>query len=289
MNEQTNNILPTNKDNQAIKAIYEMLAQAFPDKNIQREPFTMSTVGHLGFVNPGTKNIYNALQKLDRKIRTKSDRENNVEMSDIIQRDFYSRDADLFDVLSDWSRFAIILPNFECAAEVVEMFLIQFGGKIDIHEREDYQAIHLHTNYKDVNLEFQFYTKEYAELKKATDIFYHQYNNVVVIKNSQIEDQKRMLEDKIKEHCKSIYQGSGFIECIPAVKNVYENFKSQNLKTHTPKLSHFCEYVKKADMVQSELDKFLPTFMEPMNNLETIQNFQQTINKSENTTTENNL
>ncbi len=272
MNEQNN--LKTDK-NEAINAIYNLMAEAFPDKNIQREPFAMQKIGKLGFINPGTKNIYNALQKLDRKIRQRADAESNVEMSEIIQRDYAGREVELFNTLSDWSRFAIILPNFTCAPEVIEKFLNQFGGQVDFHERPDYEAIHLHTNYKDVNIEFQFHTQEYAELKKATDIFYHQYNNIIVKKNSQIEDQKKFLEDIIIQHCQTIYQSSDFKANIPAVNAVYENYKAQNPTVPTPKLKHFCEYIKKADMLQNELGEFLPQFLEPMNNLKSVQDSNQ--------------
>ncbi len=273
MNEQ--NIMTTvNKNEQSINAIYELLGQTFPDKNIQREPLITEQVGNLAFVNPGTKSIYNAFQKLDRKIRSKSDAENNIEMKDIIQRDYAGRNADLLDNLSDWSRFAIIIPNYTSAPEIVENFLHQFGGQVDFHERPDYEAIHLHTNYKDVNLEFQFHTKEYAELKKATDVFYHQYNNIVVMKNSKIEDQKKTLEDAIIQHCQTVYQGSDFKASLPKVEAVYEKYKAQNATVPTPKLKHFCEYVKKADMVQKELSEFLPTFLQPMNKLASVQNSQ---------------
>jgi len=60
-------------DNQAIDAIYELLNNAFPDKKIKREPLEIQPAGKYGVINPGPKNFYNILQKLDRKIRSKAD------------------------------------------------------------------------------------------------------------------------------------------------------------------------------------------------------------------------
>ena len=80
---------------------------------------------------------------------------------------------------------------------VIAQFLSEFGGRIDIHEKPDYEAIHQHTNYKNVNLEFQFHTQEYAELKKATDLFYHNYNNVILQKNSRVAEQYEREQQQI--------------------------------------------------------------------------------------------
>lgn len=269
MNEQFNNPQMELDNEQAINAIYDLERKVFGDK-VQREPLAIKEIanesGVLGIVNPGAKNIFNMLQKLDRKIRTTDDAENNVEMGDIIDRNYNGHDAELFDKLSDWSRFAIIIENHKALPNILDCFLQKFGGDVVIHERADYNAVHLHTNYKDVNVEFQFHTKENAELKKATDVDYHAYNNIVVPKNSQIEDERKSMEDEIKKYCQIVYSHSDFAENISAVKAVKDKYAQQEYKPQTPKLSHFCEYAKKAEIVQNELDTVLTMFI--ANNLQ---------------------
>jgi len=78
------------------------------------------------------------------------------------------------------------------------------------------------------------------------------------------------LEDAIVQHCQTVYQDSDFKTSVPAVTAIYENYKAQNPTVPTPKLKHFCEYVKKAEKVQTELGTFLPTFMKPLNNIASI-------------------
>jgi len=264
MNEQLNNTSMELDNEQAINAIYDLESKVFGN-NIKREPLAIKHVennlGIIGTINPGAKNLYNLSQKLDRKIRTKEDAENNVEMSEIITRDFKNNEAELFDKISDWSRFTVIIQNYQSLPNILEGFLKKFGGDVVIHEREDYNAVHLHTNYKDVNTEFQFHTVTNAELKKATDVDYHAYNNIIVPKNSQIEEERKTTEDEIKKYCQMVYRRSDFQASLPAIKAVVEKYQQQAHEPQTPKLHHFCEYAKKAELVQNELDEVLTTFI----------------------------
>ncbi len=269
MKKQNINEPVTLNDEQAVDAIYDLLGKSFPDKAIQREPLKIQEVSNnLGFINPGPKNINHLLLKLDREIRSKSDAENNIEMGEIINRDYKDCEGDLFDNLRDWSRFAIIIPDYASAPAIVGHFLAEFGGQIDYHERPGYQAIHQHTSYKDVNLEFQFHTVKHAELKKATDIFYHQYNNIVVPMNSRIENEKRAIEAQMNEYCQMVYNRSDFQASLPAVKALVSDYQDRAPKVQKKKLKHFCEYARKADLVQSELAAYLPTFLGKYNEMQ---------------------
>lgn len=252
-------------DEQAIDSIYAELGNAFPDKNIKREPLQMQQIGQFGIVNPGPKNIHTALQKLDREIRSKSDAENKVPMGDIIDRDYAHREGELFDNLSDWSRFGIIIPSYKAAPAIIATFLAEFGGKPAFHEREGYQAIHIHTSYKGVNIEFQFHTTKHAELKKATDIFYHEYNNIVIPKGSRIEKEKNTIEEKINKYCQMVYSRSDFIESLPAMKEITDEYKKRHAKVPHKKLTHFLEYVTKAHMVQEEVNEKLQSLLQNLN------------------------
>lgn len=248
---------------QAIDAIYALF-------NEKRQPFEMQPIGHYGLVNPGTKDFSGALLKLNRKTRTREDEQNHVAMADIIDRDYAGHDAELLDKLSDWSRFAIIIPDYASAPAVVGYFLAEFGGEIDFHERPDYQAIHQHTNYKSVNLEFQFHTKEHAELKKATDIFYHRYNNIPLNVNSLIADERIALEEKMINYCQMVYGQSDFKQYVPAVKEVAEEYqhRTHGHNQRGPKLKHFCQYARKAAMVQKELSEKLVPFLTTLNKMD---------------------
>lgn len=257
-------------DNQAIDAIYELLNHTFPDKGIKREPLEIQPAGKYGVINPGPKNFYNILQKLDRKIRSKADAEKKLKMEEIIERDYADHNVELLDKLTDWSRFAIIIPSYETAPSVLATFLCEFGGEVSCHEREGYQAVHLHTSYKDVNVEFQFHTEKHAELKKATDIFYHEYNNIVVPKNSRIEDEKNATEHEMNKYCQMVYSRSDFMQNLPAIKNLAADYKNRGGKVKQSKLKHFVQYISKAEKVQKELAQKIPNMLTRLTEIENI-------------------
>ena len=265
MNKQFNKTPMELTDEQAIDAIYGMFGA-------QRQPFQMQSVGQYGIVNPGAKDFGGTLLKLNRKTRTREDEQNHVAMADIIDRDYADHDAELLDKLSDWSRFAIILPDYASAPATVGYFLGEFGGEITFHERPDYQAIHLHTNYKSVNLEFQFHSQKHAELKKATDIFYHEYNNIPLNVNSLIDDERKALEQKMIEYCQTVYRHSDFNQYLPAVKEVVAEYqhRTHGRNVQGPKLKHFCQYARKAEMVQNELAESLVPFLARLNQMDQI-------------------
>jgi len=265
-------------DEQAIDAIYDILQHTSYGEKIKREPLDINQVGKFGIINPGPKNFNHVLKKLFRKIKTKTDAENKTTLSDVVNRDYHNNEEKLFDKISDWTRFAIIIPNYESAPAILGSFLGEFGGEMTCHNREDYKAIHLHTKYKDVNIEFQFHTKAHAELKKVTDIFYHEYNNIVVEKNSAIEDEKIETQNKMEPYCRMVYNRSGFNENLPAIQNIYKEYQSRkpfDPKEHEPKLKRFCEYYSKAYLIQEELSQYLTLFLTKLNDMENLQDLSK--------------
>lgn len=264
--------LPTELNNeQAIDAIYDLMAQFFPNEKIQRGPLKIQSVGNYGIINPGAKKIYKLLLKLDKKTRKPKDAREKISMAEIIERDFHNNTGDLFDKISDFARFTIIIPNYASAPAVVASFLAQFGGEINFHESETYEAIHQHTNYKGVNTEFQFHTKEYAAVKKATDIYYHDDDNIVVPKNSLVKEEKEAFEKELAKYCQIVYKRSDFKESLPAVRQVADDYLEKKPQTPKQRLSHFIEIVAKAEYVQKELAQILPKFLAKINEADKIQ------------------
>ena len=268
MKKQLNNLPMAVSHEQAIDTIYAMYKEP-------RTPLPIKTVGKYGLINPGPKDIPNILNKIERKVATLEDRQKHRSMEEVVGNYIHDKApadpyADILDQLSDWVRFAIILPNYQTAPMVIAQFLSEFGGRIDIHEKPDYEAIHQHTNYKNVNLEFQFHTQEYAELKKATDLFYHNYNNVILQKNSRVAEQYEREQQQIINYCQMIYRDSDFKQSLPAVQEVADTYyaRTKGKIAHNTKLKYFCMYVRKAEMVQNELAEFLPQFLQKINKME---------------------
>ena len=256
-------------NDQAIDAIYAI-------SNTKREPFKYQKVGRYGIVNPGTKDWTSILTKLERKTRTKEDIINHTSQAEILDR-YNQNEAELFDLLSDWSRFAIIIPDYKSAPALIADFLGEFGGEINIHTKPDYQAIHWHGVYKDVNVEFQFHTEEYTELKKATDAFYHQWKDIPIEKNSKVEDDYNRQRDDITKYCQIVYGRSDFMANLFNVQSVVDAYQFRQLEAlqgkeepnqEREKLSHFCMYAKKAEIVQNELADYLPEFLTKLSQME---------------------
>ena len=241
---------------QAINAIYQMYG-------VEREPLNIQYTGRYGFVDPGAKDIPNLLYKLDRKTRTTAEKKKKVPMADVVEKHYANRDRALFDQITDWARFTIIIPDYKAAAMTIAHFLGEFGGKVEYHNREDYRAIHQHTTYQGVNLEFQFHTKEFAELKRATDIFYHVYYDH---ENAPADEYQKLLES-----CQVVYQNDhDFQACLPAVDAVIEDYNHRTHgKVHNQgKVSQFCMYASKATIVQRRLAKYLPKFLGQLDQME---------------------
>lgn len=256
-------------NDQAIDAIYAI-------SNTKREPFVYQQIGRYGIKDPKTKSWPSLLAKLERKTRTRDDVLNHTSQSDIFNR-YANNEANLFDKISDWSRFTIIIPDYNSAPALLADFLGEFGGEAEIHAKPDYQAIHWHGVYDGVNVEFQFHTKEYAELKKATDAFYHQYKDIPIEKNSQIEDEYNRQRDEIIKYCQIVYGRSDFMANIYKVQNVIDTYKFRQLETiknnsgskqEPEKLSHFVMYAKKSEIVQDKLAKYLPEFLTKLSQME---------------------
>lgn len=254
MKEQLQNAAVSS--DQAINTIYQMY-------DAERKPLEIQYAGRYGFINPGAKDIPNLLDKLDRKTRTKAEKKKGIPMADVVEKHYGNRNRALLDQITDWARFTIILPDYKSAPMAVAHFLGEFGGQIDCHDRPDYQAIHQHTVYKGVNLEFQFHTKEFAALKRATDIFYHIYYDA---KEAPADEYQKLVEC-----CQVVYQNNrDFKACLPEVDAVVDNYYH---RTHakTPsqdKVGQFCMYASKAAMVQDELAKRLPKFLNQLNQME---------------------
>lgn len=274
-----NEIIGLTKD-QAIDAIYTI-------SNGKREPFEYQKVGNYGFINPKAKSFDSIVAKLIRKTRSKEDIVNKVSDEEILNR-YNQHEDELFDKLSDWSRFAIILPNYQTAPVVLANFLEKFGGEVTIHNRNEYKAIHQHTRYKDVNLEFQFHTKDFLELKKATDIFYHTYKDVPMEQNSKIKDEYDKQCKEISDYCLMVYQQSDFEKNVFNLQKVVDAYNFNKLLTQNKaetqegdKLSHFIMYARKAEMVQRELTGYLPQFLGELDKTNTLPKFLYDIYKTD--------
>ena len=275
--KRTKNTEPVEFTNdQAIDAIYAI-------SDAERQPFAYQKIGRYGLINPGTKDWMSTFEKLGRKTRTREDELNHTSTDEILNR-YSGHEDELLDLLSDWSRFAIIIPDYKSAPALVAQFLAEFGGKIDFHTKPDYYAIHWHGNYKDVNTEIQFHTKEFAELKQATDAFYHSYKDVIIEKNSKIEDEYNRQHEEIIKYCQMIYSKSDFMQGLFGVQQVVNEYESRKPKPKAhKKLSHFYMYAKKAEMVQAELAEYFPQFLtkfSQMERTELVHNNEQDIGKN---------
>lgn len=279
-NQNNDNEIVGLTNDQAIDAIYTISQGT-------REPFVYQKIGKYGLINPGAKNFDSTIAKLIRKTRTKDDIINKVSDEEILNR--YNKNEDeLFDQLSDWSRFSIILPNYQSAPVVLANFLDKFGGEASIHNRNEYKAIHQHTTYKDVNLEFQFHTKDFLELKKATDIFYHTYKDVPMEQNSKIKDEYDKQCKEIGDYCLMVYQRSDFDKSLFNIQKITDAFNFDQLLTENTtvqqsdnKLSHFIMCARKAEMVQRELADYLPKFLGEIDKTNSLPQFLYDIYKAE--------
>ena len=249
-------------DDQAIDAIHTI-------SHTTRQPLVYQKIGRYGIVNPKVKSWLSIFEKLGRKTRTREDEVTHTETVQILNR--YNKQEDkLFDLLRDWSRFTIIIPDYDAAPALIANFLAEFGGDIEIHSRPDYFAIHWHGKYKGVNVEVQFHTEKFAELKLATDAFYHLYKDVVIEKNSKIEDEYNRKHNDITQYCQIVYKNSNFLKNIIKVNEVVNVYKSRqkNSNNESEKLSHFVMYAKRAEMVQKELSEYLPQFLIKLDQME---------------------
>lgn len=256
----------TNK--QAVDKVYAMLNRyKFFTKGKQplsRQPLEIEQVNEFGMINPGIKDMYNIIDKLWRKAYKDAKNPNDKEG---VLNQYNQREAELFNTISDYSRFTIIIPNYQSLPALLAYFLSEFGGEVIIHDeahdhKGDYQGVHLHFNYKGVNCELQFYTKPEAELKQATDHFYHAYVNVPSLNNSAIKEQYDAQLAEITEYCQVIYQRSDFKASLPEIESVVAAYNGKQNINFQPrkrmKLSHFCEVWRKAELVQRELAERLP-------------------------------
>lgn len=275
-NVNTKTVELTNE--QAIDKIYEIQNQyeifTKGGAPLKREPLNIERVGEYGLINPGVKDMSNIIAKLCRKgykdAKDPNDKEN-------ILNQYNQREDELFNKLSDYSRFTVIIPNYQSLPALLSYFLGSFGGEVIIHDekhdnKKDYEAIHLHFNYKGVNVELQFHTKEYAELKQATDIFYHAYANVPTPNNSVIKEEYDAQQAAIAKYCQVVYQRSDFKASLPAIEAVVAAYKEKqknptNLKEKM-KFSYFCAVWRKALMVQKELAETLPNILRQFTQLE---------------------
>lgn len=256
--KQKNDMELTN--DQAIDKIYDLLEEAMPDKDIKREPLNINKVGHFGIINPGMKDFGKAIVKLEKKIRTKADARKKIPFADLVDEKYLNHESDLYNKLSDWSRFTVIIPSYKSATYVVPYFLGKLGGEIGIHDREGYKAVHLHSNYKGINFELQFHTVEHAKLKKATDYLYHD-DEVLTPKNSLIEEENTELENKINKYCQIVYSRSDFNQYLNEIVSAAEIYKARSPKKEKQKLKRFTEIISRADMVQNELEGNLAEYL----------------------------
>ena len=239
---------------------------------LNRDEYEIKSCGRFGFVNPGPKDIKHVYDKLLNKTFSDGNLSDQFDQYDpMILNTFHDRESDLFDKIRDWTRFSIILPDFSAAPAAISYFLTQFGGQVSVHDkkedkREDYEdnyeAYHIHTTYKDVNLEIQFHTQDYLEAKKATDIFYHTYHRNNPDERSALYREKKEQETEMTKYVRTIYDRSDFKENKPKVIAVNNEYQARGARPErTEKLSHFMQYARKAEYLQDEIAKQLPEML----------------------------
>lgn len=246
-----------------------------PRQYIEKMPFDyddykIKEIGKYGLVNPGPKGIANLLEKIERRTRT-----GNLSMADAIDLNYNQKEDEIFNTINDWSRFSIIVPNYAAAPKLVAYLLGQFGGDVKVHDKKHdkqekgYEALHLNFNYKDINTEIQIHTKDYLELKKATDIFYHTYVNIVTPDRSLALAEKEAQLKTMVKYCKMIQQTSDFQKFVPEIEEIKNDYAAKSIEPkHRSKLKHFCMACQKANAVQNELADTLPTILKEFINIQ---------------------
>lgn len=238
-------------NDEAIDAIYDLCAKAMPELNLKREPLKIDKVGDFGIVNPGPKKITKALVKIDRKIRTKADKRKKTPLCDIIDQRYANKEAQIFDKISDWTRFTVIIQDFKSAPFIIAYFLGKLGGNIDIHDRVGYKGIHQHGIYKGIKFEVQFHTPLHAELKRATDPLYHEAKELLT------KAQRTALSEEIDQYCKVVYGRTDFNENLDALQEVVDLYQSREPSEEKQKLKYFTEVVSKSHLIQADLEEHL--------------------------------
>ena len=246
-----------------------------PRQYVEKKPFAqddnkIKMIGQYGLINPGPKSINNLLEKIERRTRT-----GNLSMAEAIDLNYNQREEEIFSLINDWSRFSIVVPNYAAAPKLVAYLLGQFGGDVKVHDKKHdkqekgYEALHLNFNYKDVNTEIQIHTKDYLELKKATDIFYHTYVNIETPDRSLILAEKEAQLKMMVKYCKMIQQNSDFQKFVPEIEEIKNDYAAKSIEPkHHSKLKHFCMACQKANAVQNELADTIPTILKEFINIQ---------------------
>ena len=246
------------RSNLTNREIIELIRHFLKEKSYKLDqPQKIQQFGKFGLVNPGTKNFPNVLDKLYREISTEEDKNNNVKLDEIIERDYANCDSLIIDNLRDICRFSIIIPDYTSAPAVISAFLGEFGGTLEIHNKPSYKAIHMNTAYNKFKTEFQFHTKEFLELKNATDPFYHKHIN-----DKKDKSDKDSIKKELDKYCQVFYSRSDFEESLPKIEYIYNTYLSQNpIQPKAVEPKNFVEFWTKAYINQNVLYKHLTNFL----------------------------
>ena len=236
---------------------------------LKPDRYIINSIGNFGFINPGIKSFDGIFRKLESKVKSPE-----LSFADSVDLKYNQKEADLFDSIHDWSRFSIIIPNFKSAPKIVSYFLGEFGGRPEVHDAEHdnidkgYESFHIKTNYKGINTEFQFHTREYIELKKTTDIQYHAWLNIHTPDRSIAKQEKDEQIAEVVKYCHMIYDKSDFHKYAPLIDNFNKLLDEKGAKPNKKgKLSHFCMAYNKAFVVQQEIANSLTGIAKELNKL----------------------
>lgn len=227
---------------------------------VDRDEHKILMLGNIGMVNPGPKSFASTVEKLD------NIKDNNLSLAESIDLKYHNRPAKLLNTISDYIRFTIVIEKFADAPELISALLAQFGGEVELREKEFYQAIHLSFQYQGVNVEIQINTIENLQLKKLDDIRYHAYKNKTIDERSLEGLRKKAIEDKLRQCCQAHFQTNDFNQYKGKVMNIYKEYLRKGGKPKSfGKCAHVCMIARKAEVGQNKLARELFNFIHEYN------------------------
>ena len=147
-------------DNEAIDHFCDRL-------QFKKPSWPTTKVGRFAIVDPDVKDMKRGVDKLWAKLKD----------ANLPDHMLNNPNANVFNLITDYARCSILMPDFREAPALITNFLQQVGGEVSHHNRDDYKAFHLHTNVNGINCEFQFHTFDTYDLKRATDGHYHKWRH----------------------------------------------------------------------------------------------------------------
>lgn len=185
--------------------------------------------GDCALVNPDIKNMATMVSKYWRKLAEAK-----------LEPEYLEKNPEkTFDLVSDYVRCSVLIPSFVSGQPVIEAVAQAMGGKLSIHNRPGYKAVHLHTQiYPDasqdpaaarhaVNAEVQFHTPATNALKEATHAHYEKFRDRIAKDPNTKNDPEYIKEDsQLVPLCNVVYQRSGFDEALPDLQVLMAKYQA---------------------------------------------------------------